>query len=975
MNANRSPSRYGIWPELAPRLTRAGWLTDGRVAGAAVPLLSAVRSGPDPEGALERIASILERDSEVAARTLTDSQFGLALVAIAGASRNFSQKLISEPGLLRGPGEAPPRLPELGGTFDESLRVIRRYVRASMLGIAVGDLMAFDDLAAVGNSLARLADRAAALALEAAHRAVRAAPAFSDLPDIPIAVIAMGKWGGLELNYSSDIDVLFVHGAPPGVDGPRAADYARKVSITFMAALAQLTADGAAYKVDADLRPEGRSGPLTRTVDSYRTYYERWAKTWEFQALIKARPAAGDDELGASFMAAVEPFIYPETLDPSAVREVREMKGRIEGRAADQGVEEKEIKRGIGGIRDVEFAVQLLQLVHGRFDPHLRSANTLDTLRTLANEGYVGRTDAEDMSVAYVWLRTLEHRIQLVDLRQTHTLPDTSRERESLAKAMGYRDEPGVAALRLFEQDLVTHRSVARTIHQRLFYRPLLEAFGASPTVTLTPEGVDRQLTALGFRDVSGARRAAGDLTTGLSRRSKLMQQTLPLLLEWLSRTPDPDMGLEQLRLLVTNTMDNNPLVSVLRDDPVAAERLCFLLGSSRVAGRFIDRIPRFLPELGDDGRIGRPIDRSGVIKDAVDYVMLRPSYDRRLNALRRFVRSRLLRILARDLLDLAEESSIARELADLADGAVAAALRIARAESAGEAVTELPFAVVAMGKWGGRELGYPSDLDVLFVYDVPAGVDGEAARTAADELARSFTAALGKVTQEGIAYRVDAGLRPEGKDGPLARTIDGYRQYYERWSAIWEHQALIRARWAGGDPGPGEAFTALASRFAFPASLMPDGIREIRTMKARIEAERVPPGEDPDFHFKLGRGGLVDVEFLTQLLQMRHGANIEALREPATLTALAAAVDTGLLTESEGAYLAQAYRFCTRLRNRLYLQTGRDIGSLPTDPVELARLAVLLGYPGGSVSSLREDYRKATRRSRGVFEKRFYED
>lgn len=974
MSGNRSPSRYGIWPELAPRLAAAGWLEEGRVTEAAVPLLRAVRAGPDPEGALERIATALDRDEQVAARTLTDTEFGLALVALAGASKVLGQRIAAEPGILPGPHDDTPPPPELAATEADELQAIRRYVRAALLQVAVRDLMMFDDLRAVGHHLARLADRAATLALDSAHRTARTLPEYADLPDIPIGVIAMGKWGGLELNYSSDIDVLFVHDVPPEVDPTTAAAYARRVSTAFMSTLSQVTADGAAYRVDADLRPEGRSGPLSRTVESYRSYYERWANTWEFQALIKARPAAGDISLGESFIAAVEPFVYPETLDSSAVREVREMKGRIEDRAAQQGIDETEIKRGIGGIRDVEFAVQLLQLVHGRFDEHLRSANTLETLRTLAEAGYVRRSDAEDMATAYVWLRTLEHRIQLVDLRQTHMLPDLQSERERLAKAMGYRDRAGANALSSFEKDLVAHRSVVRTIHERLFYRPLLEAFAASPTISLTPAGADRQLTALGFRDVEGARRAAGDLTAGLSRRSKLMQQTLPLLLEWLSRTPDPDLGLEQLRILVTTTEDNTPLVAVLRDDPVAAERLCVLLGSSRVAGRYIDRIPRFLPELGDDDRIGRPIDRSTAIRAAVDYAMLRPTYPRRLNALRRYVRSAQLRILARDLLDLTDERSIARELADVADGAVSAALEIARAELP-EDPGPPPFAIIAMGKWGGRELGYPSDLDVLFAYRVPDGSHSPAARAAADELARSFSAALGKVTEEGIAYKVDAGLRPEGKDGPLARTLEGYLQYYERWAEVWEHQALTRARWVAGDREIGEAFVASAGTFAFPDPLTPEAIREIRKMKARIEAERIPPGEDPDFHFKLGKGGLVDVEFIAQLLQMRYGAQLPPMRAPATLDVITAAAEARLVTGSEAAHLTDAYLFCTRLRNRLYLQTGRDIGSLPTDPAELSRLALLLGETGGSVGSLRETYMKKTRRARRIFESRFYED
>ena len=974
MTSKHSPSRYGVWPELVPRLEQAGWLSHRLVTEPALPLLRAVRSGPDPEGALDCIAVALAADPEMAARSLRDLEYGLALVAIAGSSRVFGNRIATGSGTLPAPGSAPPTPAVPSPTPAETLSNIRSFVHDSMMRIAVRDLMRYDDLATVGRSLADLADMAAQISLTSAELEVRTNPRFVDLPEIPIAIIAMGKWGGLELNYSSDIDLLFVHGTSEEVDAPTTAEYTRRVCSSFISNLSQVTAEGSAYRVDVDLRPEGRSGPLARTVDSYRNYYERWASTWEFQALIKARSAAGDAELGAQFLAMAEPFVYPETLDPAAVREVREMKGRIEGRAAEQGLDEVEIKRGIGGIRDIEFAVQLLQLVHGRFDEHLRSANTLNTLRRLGEEGYVGRSDAEDMATAYVWLRTLEHRIQLVDLRQTHLLPDDRGERERLSKSMGYRDRADAPALDSFERDLIAHRSVVRTIHERLFYRPLLEAFAASPTVSLTVEGAARQLIALGFRDVRGARRAVADLTTGLSRRSKLMQQTLPLLLEWLSRTPDPDLGLEQLRLLVTSTTDNTALVGILRDNPVAAERLCHLLGSSKVAGRYIDRIPRFLPELADDERIARTIEPDAIASEAIAYVMLRPTLDRRLNALRRFVRSAVLRVLARDLLELAGERTTARELADVADAAVAAGLALARDEL-GDGATDLPFSVIAMGKWGGRELDYPSDLDLLFVYEAPAGMDDPAARTTANTLSQTFSAALSKVTPEGIAFKVDAGLRPEGKDGPLARSLEGYRKYYDQWAQVWERQALIRARFAGGNEDLGRRFEALAAAYAFPDPISSGTILEVRKMKARIESERIPPGEDPDFHFKLGKGGLVDVEFLVQMLQMKHGARIVNLRSQATLSALKAATEIGLLDSDEGSALSDAYRFCTRARNRLFLQTGRDVGSLPTDPSELVRLALSLGYPGGSVSNLREDYRRVTRRARRVFEDSFYDE
>ncbi|MDH5373780.1 MAG: DUF294 nucleotidyltransferase-like domain-containing protein, partial [Acidimicrobiia bacterium] len=294
MSGNRSPSRFGIWPELVPRFTQAGWLADGEIDEAAVPLLRAVRAGPDPEGALERLASIFDRHPQLATRTLADFQLGLALVAVVGASRAFSQAVMATPDMLLGPEQPPPPAPDLGETHAQALHAIRRFVGRSMLHIAVRDLMGYDGLAVVGRALADLADRAATIALESAHREVRRTSRFAHLPEIPIAVIAMGKWGGRELNYSSDIDVLFVFGNPGAADPSVAAEYARRVCATFMSSLSQVTVDGSAYRVDADLRPEGKNGPLVRTVDSYKAYYERWASTWEFQALIKSRPAAGD---------------------------------------------------------------------------------------------------------------------------------------------------------------------------------------------------------------------------------------------------------------------------------------------------------------------------------------------------------------------------------------------------------------------------------------------------------------------------------------------------------------------------------------------------------------------------------------------------------------------------------------------------------------------------------------------------------
>ncbi len=980
MPTDASPARLGIAEPLVPRFAAVGWVgEDGLVAEPALDMLRAARRGPEPGPTLDRIIAILEAAPRLAREALDDPLVGRALVAIAGSSRALSSSVRANPEWFR-----PAEVPELdepgeGDSPAERFRAVRRFVRRRLLWIAVRDLLGQAAMPEVGRDLADTADAAAAAALAAVGEELRRSSTFSDLPAVPFTVIAMGKWGGRELNYSSDIDMLFVYDPPAGVDPEQVHRYANKTAAEFMAALGKVTPEGAAFRVDADLRPEGKNGPLARSLDGYAGYYDKWAQTWEFQSLIKARPAAGDPHLGEQFIQLIAPHVYPETLNPDAIRAIRTMKARIEGRAEESGVSHSEIKRGFGGIRDVEFAVQLLQLVHGRFDAALRSPSTLDVLVTLGEHDYVRDDDARDLAASYVWLRNLEHRIQIYDLQQTHMLPEDRPSRTRLAKSMGFRDDEQHDALDHFEAELVRHRATIRTIHERLFYRPLLEAFAASPTVHLSPEGAARQLAALGFQDADAANRALAELTTGLSRRSRLMQQMLPLMMDWLSDTPHPDLGLEQLRLLVTSLPDNAALIGTLRDVPVAAERLCRLLGTSRLLGQMLDRIPEFLTRLGDDRALAALPTRAELIDNATQRVLLRSSYPERFRAVRRFVRRRLLWIAVRDLLGQAAMPEVGRDLADTADAAAAAALAAVgeelRRSSTFSDLPAVPFTVIAMGKWGGRELNYSSDIDMLFVYDPPAGVDPEQVHRYANKTAAEFMAALGKVTPEGAAFRVDADLRPEGKNGPLARSLDGYAGYYDKWAQTWEFQSLIKARPAAGDPHLGEQFIQLIAPHVYPETLNPDAIRAIRTMKARIERERLGPGEDPDFHLKLGRGAMNDIEFLVQLHQMRSGGQNQGLQVPGTEEALSRLVAFGLLEQEAARDLNAAYEFCGMLRNRLFLQFGRPVDSLPTDQDELTRLALSLGRFDAPRSSVREEYRRLTRRARRLVELNFYQD
>jgi len=977
----QGPARLRLPAGLAPVFAAAGWVEGDAPAPAAAGLFAALGSGPDPEGALGRLASLFTADPDLGPEALAEPRLGRALVAVAGASPALCRpSLFDREALHRAVTGLPPAAFDLpAGGAEAAAAAIRRRVAARLLAVAAADLTGRLDMPGVGAALSEVADEAAAAALGAL------AGETGDRP--PFTVIAMGKWGGGELNYASDIDVLFVYAVPEqadteqadteqadtegadtaGANAEEAGRTAQRLAAGFIDCLSRRTPEGAAYRVDADLRPEGRSGPLARTVESYRAYWERWARPWELQALVKARPAAGDAALGRAFMEAAAPFVYPEVLDPDALREVRAMKARTEKVAARRG---EEIKRGVGGIRDVEFAVQLLQLVHGRADPLLRGGHTLEALRALGAAGYVSADDAVALEDAYRWLRDVEHRLQLAELRRTHQVPAAAGARERLAKSLGYRDGPGATARERFNADLVARRAEVRAIHERLFYRPLLEAFAAAPATRPTAEGAVRQLAALGFQDVAGARRAFEELTSGLSRRSRLMQQLLPLMLGWLSTSPDPDLGLEQLRLLAATTPGHTTLVPALRDNPVAAERLCTLLGTSRLLGKLLDRLPPALARLGDDAALAAFPDREALIAEATRRTAVRPRWEDAVAGLHRFVEAHVLWLAARDLVGAADATAIGEQLGDLADAAVAAALEAARRRAA--AAGPLPtLAVIAVGRWGGREMHYASDLDALVVFR--AGTDPAADQAAAQRVASLLLEALGPRGPLGTALSLDLALRPEGSQGAAARSLDAYAAYWERWAETWEVQALLRARPAAGDQALGAEFVAASHARVYRPGFGPDEERAVRHMKARIERERLPAQEDSLFHTKLGRGALADVEWAVQLLQLRHGHALPAARAPGTLAAMSALEAAGLTNPAHAAALRAAFGFCSRVRNRLFLQEGRPRDSLPSDPAGVTRLARSLGYDVTPRAGLREEYRRVTRRARRAFEEIFY--
>ncbi len=921
-----------------------------------------IERSADPAGvtvALERVVSAnpgagdwLDRDPELRA----------ALIAVAAASPWLARVCATEPAALailanlHQPGDPVPRLHDLDSgdrdgvdSMDAATAAVARAKRLGILRIAARDLLGLDGVEQVGAALAALADGL----LDLAWKLAAGGPANRDPGSGGLAVIGLGKLGGSELNYSSDVDILLV----TPTDTPTAPGSDPRPFLTLARS---------AWRVDLDLRPEGRAGQLARTLPSYLAYWDRWADTWEFQALLKARSVAGNRSLGASFEREAAARVWGRPFGAEELRQVRRLKARAEQAVTRQGLADRELKRGTGGIRDIEFAVQLLQLVHGRADPSLRSPSTLVALGALADGGYVAPEDAATLDEAYRFLRTVEHRLQLHEDQQVHTLPSQPDARTRLARVLGYRDQTSATALTRFESDLRHHRSQVRWIHERLFFRPLLESF-TSPVRTdtaptgdkahlISPEAVVERLKAFGFADAERTSQAVRELTRGFSRPSQLMSQMLPILLDWLSNAPDPDAGLLGLRTLATGTHRRDQLTALCRESPEAARQLCLLIGTGPSFARAFERQPDMLAGLATGDTVA---DRSRAELDerAAGWVAWRSGEGGIERGLQLFTRAENLRIAARDALDLVDVGATGAALTDLAESVVDAALRIVD--------PPLPFAVIGMGRLGGRELAYRSDLDLLFVYEAPADWSAADAAAKAESAAIALVRVLGGSTPATGLYRVDTALRPEGRHGPQARSIDAYAAYYDRWAQVWERQALLRGRMIAGDADLGARFAALARDFVWDRPIGPADLREIRRTKARIERERVPASDDPEFHLKLGPGSLSDIEWTAQLLQLRH-------RVPATgtVTALDHLLRRGALAAEDHRVLVDAYRFCERTRNRLTLVWDGATDSLPTTGPHLTALARGLGTTG---SGLRDEYRRRTRRARRVVERLFY--
>jgi glutamate-ammonia-ligase adenylyltransferase len=854
-------------------------------------------------------------------------------------------------------------------TFD---RVLRLYRRREMARIALRDLTRRAPVRTIVRELSHLADTLVGAAVLFWDHTLAAR--FGALLGEQFVVIAMGKHGAQELNYSSDIDVLFVLEADAPLSGGRTRrDQAISVARGLIKSLSSPTEHGHAFRVDANLRPYGRDGLLVQTMEEMERYYERAGKTWERAALIKARACAGGIDVGRTLLTRLTPFIYRRTLDFDAVRAVAAMKRQIDLEQTEQN----DVKLGRGGIREVEFFVQALQLLHGGRQPRLRLRATLDSLDSLMHAGVISAHDRDVLADGYVFLRDTEHRLQLPSDRQTHELPDQSdiAGRRALAQRMGFDETAD------FDVALANHRHAIRSRFE-LLLSTAEDSLPVSATAELAvashrpEEARSRALVQLGFQDASTALRELRRLASqadgafgvrGLERDHGLAGR----LLDEMARSPDPDLALANFVRLVTPLWDPAAITSLLAANPATARLLMLMLASSEALTRDFQLHPDLLEVLVRAHTDSTERQREELTSEISVRLEQGLPVEVALSRLRQLRREETLRIGLQDLAGRLDTFTAGHQLTVLAEELLKHALLLAREEVAerfGEPEAAA-LAVLGLGSLGGAELDYESDLDLVFIHDVQGStsggsrgsIDGEEWAARVSQRLVSF---LTMPSAEGLLYKVDARLRPSGTQGPLVTSLASFARYHgvtegsaARGGELWERQALLRARPLAGDVALGER---IVNEVLLPAMLLPLPAETgalIRDMRLRLD----DVGAHGALSVKKSPGGLLDIDFTVQFLQLRH-----RLREPSTRASLLYLSALGLVDDE----LIQSHVLLRRLESRLRLMSGRSDVMLPHESEQLARLARQLGDIGaGAAQRLWGEVTRTMTRTRALFE------
>lgn len=851
--------------------------------------------------------------------------------------------------------------------FEEQCQSMRRFKRREILRIAARDVYAHAPLSSVAEDLSDLADAALEAALACA--AVDLEPRYGRPVQLEGAlpgsfcILALGKHGGRELNFSSDIDLIFLRGGEGETSGGTAGpvsfeDYFQRLGERIIKAMSQITSEGQVFRVDMRLRPYGEGAPLVAPIDAALSYYESVGRAWERQALIKARPVAGNIELGELFLERTRPFVYPRYFDDETLEDIGGVKAQLEARVADEGKTDREVKLGRGGIRDVEFTVQMLQLLNGGRLPGLRTPNTLEAISALGQQGFLRPLDADALAHNYVFLRRVEHRLQIAGSQQVHALPDKEPDLHALAVRLGYRsggsfieDYRGRTGenRRILEQFMASEARGTRWVYDLLHPQHGGEAGLA-------------KLRTLGFAGAAKAREELMQLYAGPPERPNALRvrQTftavLPRLLEQTAACTDPDAVLMRLGRVLSKLWAPAALYDLLVYNERLVDYLVRLVDNSTFLAGLLVSDPGLFDALGAAGALDQPSSREAF--EEVLASLLR-AQDREA-AIYRFHGGEMLRIGMRDLFLDPGVAAVGRELTLLAEVCLAHVLEGALARTARRyGAADGGFAVVGMGKLGGRELGYGSDLDLLFVYDEDAATEmGMAQSEYYANAAANVINALKERTRHGVLYDVDARLRPDGGKGVLAVSTRRLEEYYRGDAQPWERLALLKARCVAGPADFQARLGAQLKTLAYDQPFPPEGAANVTDMRRRIAAEAGP------LDLKKAPGGIIEIEFAVRLLQLRHGGE-ESVRHAGVCDVLPGLVALGALSPADAAALEEAYLTLRRIENRIRMARGASGSSLPEDGAAQDDLARRLGLTEGLVECVQR-HRDAVRRVYG---------
>ncbi|HUJ17482.1 MAG TPA: bifunctional [glutamate--ammonia ligase]-adenylyl-L-tyrosine phosphorylase/[glutamate--ammonia-ligase] adenylyltransferase [Nitrospirota bacterium] len=988
------------------------------------PLAACLSTAADPDLALNNFERFVSALTEAASfPPLCGKEPGLltSLITVFGASRFLATFLLSDTdrslSLLADRGFLAPspgkpllakQLADLVGGDDEKdfFRSLRLFRKREMLRIGLRDLLNRADLRETVEDLSDLAEvvlQAAYAWADAALRDRHGSPML-ELPDgtaapARFAVIAMGKLGGRELNFSSDVDLMYVYTGDGETEGASRADgtapgritnhqYFIRLAEKLSAAIGQKTEDGFVFRVDLRLRPEGQRGPLAQSLGGYEIYYESWGQTWERAALIKARPVAGDEALGREFLERITPFVFRKYLDFSAIAEIRDMKQKINKDVEQKGRSHRDVKLGYGGIREIEFVVQALQLIYAGRDRSLREKNALRALHALSQKGLVTYREQDALARAYVFLRTVEHRIQILDDLQTQTMPSDEREVRALARRAGYFEHGREADLLL--RDYAEHTRKVRAIYDDLF------AFTGEERVQ---DGLPREYALLldretpeqdaldlferyGFRDPAKAHRDLILLREGEAfvhqtpRSRRLFNEIFPALFQEMVTSPDPDMALNHLESFLAAQGSWESFQALLRLDAAAGRLLISIFANSEYFSRMLINRPALLQNLLESRRSYGTGTCAVFARGLAEALERAPDLSEKLDALRRFKHQEEIRLGLADLLSGMGLRAVSRDLSKLAEVCLDAALKLAAAEVGRRfhaSVSVAGLAIIGVGKLGGRELTYGSDLDILFVYSEQRArslPDGVSAFELFSKVAEKTISYLSTLTREGFAFRIDTRLRPTGSKGPLVQSIEAFRSYYAGEAETWERQALLRARPVAGDSTVGGEFRSGIRSLIYRDPDREALAQDVRAMRRRME-EEIGREDRTSYNIKQGSGGLVDIEFIVQYLQLLHGKRHLRLQVPGTENALHVLGREGLLTREQHDRLQTSYRFLRRLESRMRIVSNQASSDLSKDALTLHALALRMGYEDGDSPAGRkmlDEYLAVSRQVRELF-------